>query len=116
MSADFELPLRSCTIIITEMLSATEDEPRRIHGHITFTTVAHLGSYLSGSYTLAHYIGYKIKRRPKHVNPRLIGRISLEVHDRHHVYTYEFDDINQFVRFLKEHPAVAEKVEYPPKE
>ncbi len=115
-SCQLELPLRQCTIIITELLTGDERTPRQFHGFPrTFKTVAHLRGFLWGSYPVAHSLGYKINRRPPKVNWKNIGRLSIEIKDRFHAYHFEFDDVHQFVRFLQNNPAVAELVEYPPK-
>jgi hypothetical protein len=106
-----EMPIQSCTINLTELLTGPNG-PRQIWCTHQFPTVAHLGSYLSGEYGIARSLGYNLKRKPRNLRLNRLGRLSLEIHDRFRYYHFEFDDVDQFVTFLKDNPEVAAKVEY----
>jgi hypothetical protein len=107
-------PIEQCTIRLTEMLTPEGDTPRKIHGIVEFKSVKHLGAYLSGRYSVAISIGYNLKSKPKRTNERLIGRLALYYKDRYTSGTFEFDNVNQFAKFLKENPLFALALEYHP--
>jgi len=56
-------PLKECDIILTEMLAADAETPRKLMGTVKFKTVAHLGSYLSGARDVAASICYHLKTK-----------------------------------------------------
>lgn len=115
MSITINEYLKDWNIIITEMIAADEHSPRKLMGTIKFKTVGQLSGFLSGSWGVAKSIGYNLKRKPRNVNEKRVGRLSFEYSDKFSGDTFEFDNVQEFVKFLENNPHFAKAVEYTPK-
>ena len=109
-------PLTSCHIIVTELAVPDEKWPRYVFNTETLGSIPALKEYLlkPEKYPIAISLGYKVKQPDNKgvFNANLIGRLSLRFDDRWGNQTFEFENVNQLVKVLKEHPVLAEAVGY----
>jgi hypothetical protein len=110
-------PITDWKIVVTELvLPDLEHEPLRLFDRHEFKTLADLRAYFlqEKKYSVAKSLGFPVKQEPKpeKYNARLTGRLALWFEDRMIKPTLEFRSVDDFVRFLREHPAVGDVVGY----
>ena len=112
-------PVSAWQISITEMVRPDFSyEGRIIFNTHQFQTIQELAKYFRkpDSYPVAKSLNYNVPEPPAEKwNPRMIGRITFMYTDYMMSRLLEFDSVDDFVRFLEDHPPLAKVVEYVPR-
>ncbi|AYB35306.1 hypothetical protein [Chryseolinea soli] len=108
-------PISEWSITVTVLVTPDEPhDPLIVFNTIEFKTLAMLREYFLSQYSFAKSLGYRLTQKPRlgEDNERLVGRLGFEYRDRFTHPKMEFKSVDDFVRFLKAHPALATAVEY----
>lgn len=103
-------PVKSWHIIYTIM----RPEGDLVQEPVKFKTVAELRNFFFEHKRLGEAVGYVItkNRTPGFNDNRITGKLSFEYIDQTTSGRNDFDNVNQFVKFLEDHPQLARLVEY----
>jgi hypothetical protein len=108
-------PVSECFITITELVVPDDQHgPRTVFNSFRFRTIAELREYFLSKFSVAKSLGYDLKQKPSPgtYNDRVVGRLGFEYKDRFVSSSLEFNSIADFVKFLEDHPPLADVVGY----